>query len=579
MRYWILILGVGLLLGLGIAPLPVVQAQECNAPRWTVTFYNTTDFIGSPAALGCTVVVDFDWGLGAPATNINLDNFGVRWTSLQTFPTAGNYQFTVTVEDGARLYINDALLIDSLADVESPQTLSAIYTVTNPGATAFITLEMVNLTGYAQVRLVWALTSGALLPTPTPTPSGPFSSGNNSAPVVSSDSAFGVSNASDAPNATPSGPGGGLPWSVEYYDSPTPGQIPLGAETAAADGINRDYGEEAPLVSLAADAWSARWSRWVDFSEGIYTFSLQTPDSARVSINGVQILAHDEETGDSAPAIIKVQIPNGRHQLIVEHSDADDEASLFLTWDPPLGTSLPLEGCSNGVCDQTGLLFSGTGTSLGVVVRAGPLYFRTAPNRDATTTRTISEGEAYTAIGRSADNVWVQLMVQGEIGWSMSEFLTLEGDINTLSITDGTAPSTAGLGVGPVVQSSGDLGLQGGGVGVISIDPNAVPLPDFVPTLDPQAQAAPTPEAQSAAPLEAGTGVRAKAFGNLRLRVAPNDSAEQIGNIAWGQEVEVIGRSSDGKWLQIIANGQGGWSVAEWYQIIAGDLAAIPVTN
>lgn len=569
MRYWIGILGFILLSS--AYPRDGASAQGCNAPGWTATFYNNTELVGSPAALSCDVAINFEWGLGAPATNINLDNFGVRWTSLQTFPTAGNYQFTVTAEDGARLYINDALLVDSWVDIEDPQTLSAIYTVNNPGATAFITLEVANFTGYAQARLVWALTSGALLPTPTPTPQGPFTSSSIGQPAPNGGNAVGVTTLSNAPNTPPSGPGGGLPWSVEYYDSLTPGQIPLGAESAAADGINRDYGTTAPLVSIPEDEWSARWSRWVDFPDGIYTFSLVTPDSARVSINGVQILAHDEDD-DPTPAIIKVQIPAGRHQLIVEHSDADDEASLFLTWDPAVGTTLPLEGCTNGQCQQTGLLFNGTGTSLSVVVRAGPLYFRTSPNKDATSTRTISQGEAYTAIGRSADNIWVQLLVQGVTGWSMSEFLTLDGDINALSITDGTAPNPN---TATAANSSGDFGQQGGGMGVISTDPNSVTAPDFVPTIDPQSMA--NSEAPAQAP--AITGVRAKAFGNLRMRSAPNETADQLGNIAWGAEVDVIGRSSDGKWLQIVSQGLQGWSVAEWYQIIVGELANVPVTN
>jgi uncharacterized protein YraI len=61
---------------------------------------------------------------------------------------------------------------------------------------------------------------------------------------------------------------------------------------------------------------------------------------------------------------------------------------------------------------------------------------RTAPTRDLDPVRTISMGETYTAIGRTADGVWVQLaMPDGTILWAIAGTVGLDGDINTLVVT------------------------------------------------------------------------------------------------------------------------------------------------
>ena len=49
---------------------------------------------------------------GSPAPGIiNSDNFSARWNRAVNF-SAGTYRFRVLVDDGARLYVNDRLIID-----------------------------------------------------------------------------------------------------------------------------------------------------------------------------------------------------------------------------------------------------------------------------------------------------------------------------------------------------------------------------------------------------------------------------------------------------------------------------------
>jgi uncharacterized protein YraI len=184
--------------------------------------------------------------------------------------------------------------------------------------------------------------------------------------------------------------------------------------------------------------------------------------------------------------------------------------------------------------------------TLTATVKAGPLYFRPNPTKTGDPYGFIHRGESYPAIGRSADNVWIQLEVDGVVGWSMSEFLTLSGNINALAITDGTAAATTITGDEVNILQESTPGLEG------------TPQPPGEPTF---------------------TGVRARALGNIRLRAQPNDSSDRLGNVPWGSEVDVVGRSGDGLWLQIVLDGTQGWSARSWYEIIQGDLNSVPITG
>ena len=57
--------------------------------------------------------LNFDFGLGSPsaACGVNADNFSARWTRTVNF-AAGTYRFSVTGDDGARLYVDGQIKID-----------------------------------------------------------------------------------------------------------------------------------------------------------------------------------------------------------------------------------------------------------------------------------------------------------------------------------------------------------------------------------------------------------------------------------------------------------------------------------
>src|SRR5690606_40466709 len=122
----------------GIRDFHVTGVQTCALP-----IYNR-DFSGSPVWTGTTGAINFTWGSGPPVldgvTTTGLtDNFSVRFTTGAFF-TAGTYRFTVTVDDGARLYVDGALLINDWREA-AQRTLQAEHTFATDG-THTIIVEM-----------------------------------------------------------------------------------------------------------------------------------------------------------------------------------------------------------------------------------------------------------------------------------------------------------------------------------------------------------------------------------------------------------------------------------------------------
>ncbi|MBC7237215.1 MAG: hypothetical protein H5T69_15340, partial [Chloroflexi bacterium] len=79
---------------------------------WRGEYYNNTWLGGPPALVRNDAQINFDWGSGAPAPGILADNFSVRWTQNINFPSSGNWTFYATVDDGVRLWVDGAPVID-----------------------------------------------------------------------------------------------------------------------------------------------------------------------------------------------------------------------------------------------------------------------------------------------------------------------------------------------------------------------------------------------------------------------------------------------------------------------------------
>ena len=87
---------------------------------------------------------------------MNSDDFTVRWTRTVQF-APGNYRFRIIVDDGARLWVNNALIIDQWKQQSATEYSSDIYV---PGGAIPIRLEYVEYREQATIKLYWAQIGG-----------------------------------------------------------------------------------------------------------------------------------------------------------------------------------------------------------------------------------------------------------------------------------------------------------------------------------------------------------------------------------------------------------------------------------
>ena len=87
-----------------VAPPPVFQGWKCS-------YFNNATLDGNPVAYEDAPNIDFNWGTGSPSPLVPVDYFSARFERTFTF-NQGYYQFNILADDGARLYLDNELLIN-----------------------------------------------------------------------------------------------------------------------------------------------------------------------------------------------------------------------------------------------------------------------------------------------------------------------------------------------------------------------------------------------------------------------------------------------------------------------------------
>lgn len=111
-------------------------------------------------------VVDFNWGTSGPGGGVNTARYSVRWTGQVESPFTGAVTFCGTSDDGFRVSVNGALVVNSFYD---HQTLTACGVVSlEKGKRYPVTAEYYNNAGpVALVRLEWWYPGGVRQVVPT----------------------------------------------------------------------------------------------------------------------------------------------------------------------------------------------------------------------------------------------------------------------------------------------------------------------------------------------------------------------------------------------------------------------------
>jgi PKD repeat protein len=128
-----------------------VNTATSYYPDWKGEYWSNPDLSGSPALVRNDVAIDFDWGTGSAAAGLPADNFSARWTRTWTISDEGLYRFHLAADDGVRVWVDDALVIDQWWDGGREET--ADYWLDD--GTYSLRLEYYEHTGEARI-LLWA---------------------------------------------------------------------------------------------------------------------------------------------------------------------------------------------------------------------------------------------------------------------------------------------------------------------------------------------------------------------------------------------------------------------------------------
>lgn len=128
-----------------------IPVQTAGAQTgWQADYYNNVDLSGQPVLSRVDPKIQFDWGNGSPAPEVNPDYFSARWTAKYTASASGTYKFSATVDDGVRLFVDDNLVMDAWPDHVGTTTASVDM---EAGKQYNLRVEYHETTGGANIQL------------------------------------------------------------------------------------------------------------------------------------------------------------------------------------------------------------------------------------------------------------------------------------------------------------------------------------------------------------------------------------------------------------------------------------------
>ncbi|HEV2664382.1 MAG TPA: glycoside hydrolase family 9 protein [Blastocatellia bacterium] len=140
-------------------PPPPPMSPPGNGDGLRGTYFQGTALAGAPLLTRVDQTVNFNWAGGSPAPGVvPNDQFSVRWEGQVEARSDELYTFHVTHDDGARLWVNDQLIINNWTDHAAIEDSGSI--ALQLGQRYSIRLEFYENGGDASATLAWSTPLG-----------------------------------------------------------------------------------------------------------------------------------------------------------------------------------------------------------------------------------------------------------------------------------------------------------------------------------------------------------------------------------------------------------------------------------
>jgi len=146
--------------------LPAVPAQVL-APSagggrgLTAEFFNNMTLSGPPVLTRLDTALGANWHDQPPAVGVSPNQWSARWTGTLVPPATGEYTFSLTSDDGSRLLVNGARIIDNWRD-QAPTTGTGTVSLT-AGQAVTIEVDFYQNAGGDSLALGWRVPGGVSL--------------------------------------------------------------------------------------------------------------------------------------------------------------------------------------------------------------------------------------------------------------------------------------------------------------------------------------------------------------------------------------------------------------------------------
>ncbi len=141
------------------------QPLTGSSTDWSGNYFANERWSGIPTLVRFDPNINFDWSTASPGPLLPVDRFSARWTRVINLPAAGLYRIDVTVDDGARVYVDNNLILDQVKESSAVNYTTQVQLT--QGNHEF-RVEYVEYSGQAVMK--FNLTPLNVFVTPTPAP-------------------------------------------------------------------------------------------------------------------------------------------------------------------------------------------------------------------------------------------------------------------------------------------------------------------------------------------------------------------------------------------------------------------------
>jgi hypothetical protein len=254
--------------------------------------------------------VSFSWPDGmSPDPSIAPLTYSVRWTGQVQAIYSGSTTFYVASDDGVRLFIDDALVIDDWTSHARTEKAATVSTVA--GQKYNLRLEYFEASGGGQVQLLWG-------------------SACQAKDIIPQTQLYLTYMGMDC---TDHGLGTGIGLRGDYYNNQDFTSL---VATHAAEAVDFDWGAGTPDPSVGADTFSIRWTgKVLARYTGPTTFHTWSDDGARLWIDG-QLIIDDWTDHQAVEDAGNANLTAGQlHDVRLDYHETLENATIRLLWSSP----------------------------------------------------------------------------------------------------------------------------------------------------------------------------------------------------------------------------------------------------